>query len=105
MRTCAKVLAGLALAGLLASCAKPAAEEPGGRATESSAEPTSTSGAEKAQELEQKADEYRNRFDEIQASDMTPEQKAQAAGELVQEQQRTVQEAQDGADSASEPPN
>lgn len=105
MRTRLTILTSFALWALLAGCSKPAAEKPTSRSTESDSELTSTSGAQKTRELEHKADEYKGRFDEIQASDMTPEQKAQAAGELVQEQQRTIQEAQDGGDPAGDAPN
>ena len=71
--------------GTVIACAKPAAT------------PASSSSSESAQtrELEEKAAGYDDRFQDIQASDLSAEQKAQAVGELVDEQQRTIREAQD----------
>ena len=77
-----------------AGCSKP---EQKVRASAAEAEPSTTSESAKARELEDKAAGYQDRFQEIQESDMTAEQKAQAAGELVDEQQRTVREAEDGS--------
>ena len=94
-------LVALAL-GSMFGCSKPAA-----KAVERRTEPESEapSAAEKNRELEDKAAGYQDRFREIQGSDMTAEEKAQAAGDLVDEQQRTVREAEDGpAGEASEDP-
>jgi len=98
--------------GLVIGCTKPAAspgEKRVGTGSDSSVEPAATpsSSAEsaKTRELEEKAAGYEERFKEIQESEMSAEQKAQAAGELVDEQQRTVREAQDGpAGEESAPP-
>jgi hypothetical protein len=88
------LVACLALAGGSATgCAKPAAKA---RETPAAAEPGATSEAAKTRELEEKAAGYEERYKEIQESDMTAEQKAQATGDLVDEQQRTVREAEDG---------
>lgn len=101
MRYATKLAVILVLLAPLAACTKPATEE----AASSSgvyAEPTRSSEAEKTEELERKAAEYKDRFAEIQASDMSAEEKAQAASELMNEQQRTIQEAEDGGDSAGD---
>lgn len=88
---------GLASSG---GCSKPAAKA---RETASEPEPARMSEAAKTRELEDKAAGYEERYKEIQESDMTAEQKAQATGDLVDEQQRTVREAEDGtAETASE---
>ena len=95
------ILAALAAVAVLAlasaGCAKPAAK-PAAKSVEERSEPAPevTSEAAKTRELEDKADGYQDRYQEIQESDMTAEEKAQAAGELVDEQQRTVREAEDG---------
>ncbi|MEO8197013.1 MAG: hypothetical protein ABI689_09850 [Thermoanaerobaculia bacterium] len=83
--------------GAAASCAKPAAK-PAARFAEERSEPEAVPSGEaaKTRELEDKAAAYKDRYQEIQDSDMTAEEKAQAAGELVDEQQRTVREAEDG---------
>ncbi len=90
--------------GSVLACAKPAAtpgEGPPAAASDSSGESessfASSSESAKTRELEEKATAYQERFQDIQASDMSAEQKAQAASELVDEQQRTVREAQDGS--------
>lgn len=85
--------------GTAAGCAKPAAKA---REKPAETEPAATSGAAKTRELEDKAASYEERYREIQGSDMTAEQKAQAAGALVDEQQRTVREAEDGRAGESE---
>ncbi|MEO7795032.1 MAG: hypothetical protein ABIV06_09690 [Thermoanaerobaculia bacterium] len=80
------------LLGSANGCSKPA-----GKVREAPVEPaTTTSESTKTRELEEKAAGYEERFREIQASDATAEEKAQAAGELVDEQQRTAHEAEDG---------
>jgi hypothetical protein len=63
--------------------------------------------AAQTQQLEQKADDYQARMQAIQASDMSAEEKVQAANALVDEQQKTIQEAVDSppADSAGDPPH
>ena len=63
--------------------------------------------AAKTQELEQKADDYQARMQAIQSSDMSAEEKVQAANALVDEQQKTIQEAVDSppADPNGNPPN
>jgi hypothetical protein len=80
-------------------CSRPAATA---RETPASGASEATSGAAKTRELEEKAAGYKERFQEIQESDMTAEEKAQAAGELVDEQQRTVREAEEGAGGGDE---
>ena len=70
------------------------------RESAAEAEPAPTSEAAKTRELEDKAAEYKDRYQQIQDSDMSAEQKAQAASELVDEQQRTIREAEDGAAGA-----
>jgi flagellar basal body L-ring protein FlgH len=57
-----------------------------------------TSEAERARELEAKAEGFKDRFAEIQESDMSPDQKAQAVGALVDEQQRAIQESEAGSE-------
>lgn len=79
--------------GMAVGCSK-AEKKVRERAAE--AEPAATSEAAKTRELEDKAAEYRDRYQQIQDSDMTADQKAQAASELVDEQQRTIREAEDG---------
>ena len=99
------LVACLALAGGSATgCAKPAAK-PAARAGEKAVEPepAATSEAAKTRELEEKAAGYEERYKEIQGSDMTAEQKAQATGDLVDEQQRTVREAEDGPPGEADP--
>jgi hypothetical protein len=86
-------LGALAMGGAT-GCAKPAAQPQ--KSVEERAQPEATGEAAKTQELEDKAAGYRDRYQEIQDSDMTAEEKAQAAGDLVDEQQRTVREAEDG---------
>ena len=49
--------------------------------------------------------ENQDRFQEIQASDMTPEQKAQAASALVDEQQKAIQESDSSGSSGDGGPN
>lgn len=88
----AGVLLVLAL-GASAACSKPAKQV---REKSPEAESAATNEAAKTRELEDKAAAYKDRYQEIQDSDMTAEEKAQAAGELVDEQQRTVREAEDG---------
>jgi hypothetical protein len=76
----------------VAGCAKPANQ------TKQPAVPAATesspSSAARTEELEQKAAGYEDRMREIQASDMTAEEKAQAASELIDAQQKTIQEAE-----------
>ncbi len=109
----ALTLAAVLTLGWATACAQPApptAEKPAAPKSEGAAEPASTSGspseAAKTRELQEKAAGYEERFKEIQDSDMTAEQKAQAASELVDEQQRTVHEAEDGpaGEEPSDPP-
>ena len=59
------------------------------------------------QELEQKADDYQARMQAIQSSDMSAEEKVQAANALVDEQQKTIQQAVEPApaDPNAPPPN
>lgn len=85
--------------GSAAGCSK-AEKKVRERAAEAEAEPAATSEAAKTRELEDKAAEYKDRYQQIQDSDMSAEQKAQAASELVDEQQRTIREAEDGAAGA-----
>jgi hypothetical protein len=92
-------LAAASLGGFTA-CAKPAATA---RETPPASESTRTSEAAKTRELEEKAAGYEERFKEIQESEMSADEKAQAAGELVDEQQRTVREAEDGGSGESDP--
>ena len=87
------VLLALAL-GTAVGCAK---AEKQVREKGTSEAPAATSEAAKTRALEEKAAEYKDRYQEIQESAMTAEEKAQAASELVDEQQRTVREAEDGA--------
>lgn len=88
------IAVGLVLALAMAvGCAK---AEKKTRESAAEAEPAATSEAAKTRELEDKAGEYRDRYQQIQDSDMTADQKAQAASELVDEQQRTIREAEDG---------
>lgn len=84
--------------GSAASCAKPAAN-PAPRSAEerTQSDPEAASEAAKTRELEDRAAGYKDRYQEIQESDMSAEEKAQAAGDLVDEQQRTVREAEEGA--------
>ena len=102
--SCALVLA-LATAG---GCAKPAAKSGARQAAPESESPGpagSSNGSNAARELDEKAAGYEARFKEIQESDRTADQKAQAAGELVDEQQQTIREAEDGpADESEAPP-
>ena len=67
----------------------------------------SSGEAAKTQALEQKADDYQARMQAIQSSDMSADEKAQAAGALVDEQQQTIQQAVDApaADPNAPPPN
>src|SRR6187402_2472304 len=102
-----KKVQGLALAALVigslvgaAGCAKPATTS---RETPAAPEPTRTNEAAKTRELEEKAAGYEERFKEIQASDMSADEKAQATGDLVDEQQRTVREAEDGSAGEGDP--
>lgn len=88
-RSVAARIGASALLVVLGACGKPLVESPPAAATDNA----STGEAEKARELEEKAQGYKERFEEIQASDLSPEEKAQAASELVDEQQRTIQEA------------
>ena len=91
---------------LAAGCAKPAAETPPAARSDVAAEaPAPSSEAAKADELEQQAKENQDRFQEIQASDMTPEQKAQAASALVDEQQKAIQESDSSGSSGDGGPN
>lgn len=99
------VLGVFGLAAILGACSKPASREPARSTSEVSTEPSRSSEAAKTRELEAKAEDYKSRFEEIQASDMTAEQKAQAASELVDEQQRTVQGAESNSDSGGDDPN
>lgn len=94
-RFCLSLVALLACLG--AGCAKPAAKERP-QASAGAAE-SATSSREESRELESKAGEYRDRYQEIQDSEMTVDEKAQAVGDLVDEQQRTVREAEDGGGS------
>lgn len=98
----------LATAG---GCAKPAEKSGVRQAAPASESPdpagssNGSTGSNAARELEEKAAGYEERFKEIQESDMTADQKAQAAGELVDEQQQTIREAEDGpADEFEAPP-
>jgi hypothetical protein len=93
----------LAVGSGLAGCAKPAARSVEG-APPPASEPAGAPGGEaaKSQELEQKAQEYQDRFAEIQASELSAEEKAAAASALVDEQQKTIQEAESG-DSGESP--
>ena len=92
------VVAGIALGALLAACSKPITEGPPAAAA---GEPASESA--KTQALEEKAQGAKERFDEIQSSDMSAEEKAQAAQALVDEQQRTIQEADSSGGSSENP--
>jgi len=83
----------VAVVAAVAGCAKPAATA---RETSPGTESTRTGEAAKTRELEEKAAGYQDRYKEIQESDMSADEKAQAASELVDEQQRTVREAEDG---------
>ena len=87
-------------------CSKPAAKAGERRAAPEAESPGRAGNAAATRELEEKAAGYEERFKTIQASDMTAEEKAQAAGELVDEQQRTIRDAEDGAatETASDPP-
>ena len=91
VRTLAVLLA-LAL-GAAAGCAK---AEKKVREPKAEGDPAASSEAAKTRELEDKAAEYQDRYQEIQDSDRSAEEKARAASELVDEQQRTVREAEDG---------
>jgi hypothetical protein len=82
------------LLGVAVGCAKPATRA---RAIQPESSPEAPSAAASTSELEEKAAGYEERFQEIQAGDMTADEKAQAVGELVDEQQRTVREAEDGS--------
>ena len=79
--------------GLAGGCSKPAARSAEREAT---AAPEESREAETTRDLETKAAEYKDRFEEIRQSDMSADEKAQAVSELVDEQQRTVREAEDG---------
>ena len=89
-------------------CSKPAArarETPAAGAPEATAAAgasEATSEAAKTRELEEKAAGYKDRYQEIQDSSMSAEEKAQATGELVDEQQRTVREAEAGSGGGEE---
>ncbi len=94
------LVACLTLAGGSATgCAKPVAKA---HETAAEPEPVRTSEAAKTRELEDKAAGYEERYKEIQGSDMTADQKAQATGDLVDEQQRTVRAAEDGPPGEAE---
>lgn len=84
--------------GASAAFTKPASTAPAASSADSYSESSRADEAAKARELEQKAEEYKDRFAEIQSSDMSAEEKAQAASELIDEQQRAIQEAQDSHD-------
>ena len=88
--------------GTAGGCAKPAAKSGERQAAPESESPGPAGNSSAARELEEKAAGYEERFKEIQESDMTADQKAQAAGELVDEQQQTIREAEDGATNESE---
>jgi hypothetical protein len=90
----AVIAASLVGTALVAGCAKPASEAPPAGSSATNPEQAPTSEAEKTRELEEKAQGYQDRFQEIQASDMSAEEKARAASELVDEQQRTIQESE-----------
>ena len=94
-KICLTLVALLACLGV--GCAKPAAKERP-QASSGTAE-SSTPSREESSDLESKASEYRDRYQEIQDSEMTADEKAQAVGDLVDEQQRTVREAEDGSGS------
>lgn len=83
--------------GTAGGCAKPAAKAGERQASPGSEAPSSAGSSSASRDLEEKAAGYADRFKEIQESDMTADQKAQAAGELVDEQQRTIREAEDGS--------
>lgn len=85
--------------GTAAGCSKP---EKKARERASESEPAAASESTQTRELEDKAAGYKERFQEIQDSDMTAEQKAQAAGALVDEQQRTVREAEDATSAPAD---
>ncbi|MGE0641232.1 MAG: hypothetical protein AB7G12_01170 [Thermoanaerobaculia bacterium] len=92
----------LVLTAPFAACTKPPAEESSTGSQGASSESSRVSEAARTDELEQKAAEYNDRFAEIQASDMSAEEKAQAVNDLMQEQQRTLQEAEDGGGSGGD---
>jgi hypothetical protein len=98
LSNCALVLA-LVTAG---GCSKPAAKAGERQASPGSEAVGSAGSSSETRELEEKAAGYADRFREIQESDMTADQKAQAAGELVDEQQRTIREAEDGGAGGSQ---
>ncbi|MEO8275615.1 MAG: hypothetical protein ABI639_05305 [Thermoanaerobaculia bacterium] len=97
------------LAGSFAGCSKPEATAAERRPAAVESEPAAASApseAAKTRDLEEKSASYDDRFKEIQNSDMSAEEKARAAGDLVDEQQQTVRQAEDGpADEApADPP-
>ena len=92
------VMAALLVSGaLFAGCAKPASEAPPASSPSTNLDQTPASEAAKTRELEEKAQGYQERFQEIQSSDMSAEEKARAASELVDEQQKTIQESESGS--------
>jgi hypothetical protein len=84
-------LAIVALATASTGCSKPVVEGP-----PAASQPPQGSEAAKTEALEQKATDIRDRYQEVQASDMTAEEKAQATQQLVDEQQKAIQEADSG---------
>ena len=91
------LVAGLAL--LATGCAKPAAKA---RETAAEPAPSRTNEAAKTRELEDKAASYEERYREIQGATSPPSRRRKRAGALVDEQQRTVREAEDGRAGESE---
>lgn len=92
----------LLVLGTAGGCAKPAAKAGERQTAAESATGSSAESPSAAGDLEEKAAAYSDRFKEIQESDMTADEKAQAAGELVDEQQRTIREAEDGTAAEAE---
>lgn len=93
--------------GCIVACTKPPASSsetrPGSDGDNSSASRSEGAEAAKARELQDKATAYEERYKAIQESDMTAEQRAQATSALVDEQQRTVREAEDGTAGEESP--
>jgi hypothetical protein len=95
MRNLVRSFSALALVAVAigsTGCSKPIVEGP-----PAASQPPQGSEAAKTQELEQKAADIKDRYQEIQASEMTAEEKAQATQQLVDEQQKAIQEADSGS--------
>lgn len=92
----ATMFALIVVAGLAAGCAAPPSNRTSSPSPSASSADSPAAEAAETRELEEKAQGYKDRFEEIQASDMSADEKARAASELVNEQQQAIQESDAG---------